>query len=235
MKISLDIEIYLNKESFSIPDVVNDYLFFSRFINEIAGQSSWYLTGRSKKEALEKKFIENNNINKDIENKFIDKLTKSSPIYGSAIWDGDKNSIQIRNYLSGSFDNYKVILNLILEVQPELQYKIKNSILNLIINDYNFPKMLVHTNEYRLNENNVFPDRLPVGWMLYLNKKIMQEQLPMAAELIDIDNNKNKGTLIISTEHVFDGSNKDDIKKANEIEIQLTALGLLPLYTEIYS
>ncbi|MCL0005717.1 hypothetical protein MKT60_002445, partial [Providencia rettgeri] len=111
MKISLDIEIYLNKESFSIPDVVNDYLFFSRFINEIAGQSSWYLTGSSKKEALEKKFIENNNINKDIENKFIDKLTKSSPIYGSAIWDGDKNSIQIRNYLSGSFDNYKVILN----------------------------------------------------------------------------------------------------------------------------
>nr|WP_322740251.1 Imm52 family immunity protein [Providencia rustigianii] len=50
-----------------------------------------------------------------------------------------------------------------------------------------------------------------------------------------MDNDKNKGTLIISTDHVFDGSNKDDIKKANEIEIQLTALGLLPLIREIYS
>nr|WP_241542848.1 Imm52 family immunity protein [Moellerella wisconsensis] len=71
--------------------------------------------------------------------------------------------------------------------------------------------------------------------MLYLNKKITQQQVPMAAELIDIENKKNSGTLIISTDHVFDGSNKDDIKKANEIEIQLTALGLLPLIREIYS
>ncbi|ENR5392281.1 Imm52 family immunity protein [Providencia rettgeri] len=235
MKLSLNIEIYLNKKNYSIPDVINDYLYFSKFMNEIAGQSSWYLTGSSKKEALEKKLIENGILNTDIKNKFVDKLTKSSPIYGSSIWNGEKNSIQINNYLAKSFDNYKVRLNLILENQSELQYKIKNSILNLIKNNFNLPKILVHTNQYRLNEKNVFPDRLPVGWMLYLNKKITQEQLPMAAELIDIDNNKNKGTLIISTEHVFDGSNKDDIKKANEIEIQLTALGLLPLYTEIYS
>ena len=71
--------------------------------------------------------------------------------------------------------------------------------------------------------------------MLYLNKHITQEQAPMAAELIHIENEKNNGTLIISTDHVFDGSDKDDIKKANEIEIQLTALGLLPVIKEIYS
>nr|WP_314264040.1 Imm52 family immunity protein [uncultured Moellerella sp.] len=235
MKLSLNIEIYLNKENYSIPDVINDYLYFSNFINEISGQSSWYLTGSSKKEALEKKLIENGTLNTDIKNKFVDKLTKSSPIYGSSIWNGDKNSIQINNYLAKSFDNYKVRLNLVLEDQSELQYKIKNSILNLIKNNFNLPKILVHTNQYRLNEKNVFSDRLPVGWMLYLNKKITPEQLPMAAQLIDIENEKNSGTLIISTDHVFDGSNKDDIKKANKIEIQLTALGLLPLYTEIYS
>ncbi|MEX6211736.1 hypothetical protein AB6G58_20505 [Providencia huaxiensis] len=57
----------------------------------------------------------------------------------------------------------------------------------------------------------------------------------MATQLIDIENDKNSGTLIISTHHVFDGSDKDDIRKANEIEIQLTALGLLPLVKEIYS
>ncbi|APG50636.1 TPA: Imm52 family immunity protein [Providencia stuartii] len=235
MKISLDIEIYLNKKNYSIPDVVNDYLFFSKFTNEIAGQSSWYLTGSSKKEALEKKFIENDNINKDIEHKFVDKLTKSSPIYGSAIWNGDKNRIQISNYLARSFDNYDVSLSMKLENKQKLQYEIKKLILNLMENYIKVGKILIHTNKYHLNEKNVFPDRLPVGWMLYLNKKITQEQLPMAAELVDIENEKNSGTLIISTEHIFDGSNKDDIKKANEIEIQLTALGLLPLYSEIYS
>ena len=235
MKLSLTIEIYLNKEKYSIPDVVNDYLFFSKFTNEIAGQSSWYLTGSSKKEALEKKFIENDNINKEIEHKFINKLTKSSPIYGSAIWNGDKNSIQISNYLARSFDNYDVSLSMKLENKKNIQYTIKKSILNLMENYIKVGKILIHTNQYHLNEKNVFPDRLPVGWMLYLNKHITQEQVPMAAELIHIENEKNNGTLIISTDHVFDGSDKADIKKANEIEIQLTALGLLPLYTEIYS
>ncbi|HGN0869482.1 TPA: Imm52 family immunity protein [Providencia alcalifaciens] len=235
MKLSLNIEIYLNKENYSIPDVINDYFYFSKFMNEIFFQSSWYLTESSKKEALEKKLIENDILNKDIENIFVDKLTKSSPIYGSSIWNGDKNSIQISNYLFGSFDNYKVRLNLILEDPSALQNKIKNSILSLIKNDFSLYKVLVHTNQYRLNESNVFPDRLPVGWMLYLNKKIMPEQVPMAAQLIHIDNEKNHGTLIISTDHVFDGENKDDIRKANEIEIQLAGLGLLPLIREIYS
>nr|WP_263869910.1 immunity 52 family protein [Providencia alcalifaciens] len=50
--------------------------------------------------------------------------------------------------------------------------------------------MRIDTNGYRYNKKNVFPDRLPVSWMLYLNKKITRQQVPMAAQLIDIENKK---------------------------------------------
>ncbi|MBS9442957.1 hypothetical protein EAE89_14930, partial [Photorhabdus heterorhabditis] len=41
------------------------------------------------------------------------------------------------------------------------------------------------------------------------------------------------GTLIITKQGIFDGENQDDIDKANDIEIQLLNLGLLPLITEV--
>ncbi|MDK7737190.1 Imm52 family immunity protein [Providencia stuartii] len=47
-------------------------------------------------------------------------------------------------------------------------------------------------------------------------------------------NEKNTGTLIISTNEVFDGTNENHIRNANEIEIQLVAHGLLPTYQNIY-
>ncbi|MDZ3240547.1 immunity 52 family protein [Klebsiella pneumoniae] len=42
-----------------------------------------------------------------------------------------------------------------------------------------------------------------------------------------------KGTIIVSTEEIFDGNNKEHIGKANDIEIKLLDLGLLPLMTEL--
>ncbi|MXC98362.1 hypothetical protein FQ003_24110, partial [Escherichia coli] len=44
---------------------------------------------------------------------------------------------------------------------------------------------------------------------------------------------KQKGTIVVSTEDVFDGNNKEHIGKANDIEIRLLDLGLLPLLTEL--
>ncbi|EAN1751305.1 immunity 52 family protein [Salmonella enterica] len=42
-----------------------------------------------------------------------------------------------------------------------------------------------------------------------------------------------KGTIVVSTEEIFDGNNKEHIGKANDIEIKLLDLGLLPLMTEL--
>jgi hypothetical protein len=48
-----------------------------------------------------------------------------------------------------------------------------------------------------------------------------------------MNGDKQKGTLIISTEEVFDGNKKEHIEKSNDIEIKLLDLGCLPLMTEL--
>ncbi|WP_258962519.1 immunity 52 family protein, partial [Klebsiella pneumoniae] len=81
---------------------------------------------------------------------------------------------------------------------------------------------------------NVFPDRLAVGWMLYIPHIVLTELIPEAARVVPVmDGDNQKGTIIVSTEEIFDGNNKEHIGKANDIEIKLLDLGLLPLMTEL--
>ncbi|UBX50028.1 immunity 52 family protein [Providencia alcalifaciens] len=235
MTISLIIEIYLSKKNYTAQDAVDNTLYFSEYIKEITHSEDWFLPGYSKEEALKHKIIDGGLIVQEAADSVIKKLDKTPPIFVTLIWDGDNAGIRTQNYICRSTDNFRITFSLKVENEMGLTTKIKNVLQNILNNKDNIAVMFVQTNQYQLNERNVFPDRLPVGWMLYLNKKITQQQIPMAAQLIDIENAKNNGTLIISTDNVFDGSNKDDIRKANEIEIQLTALGLLPLYNEIYN
>ncbi|HCC5992822.1 TPA: immunity 52 family protein [Enterobacter cloacae] len=63
---------------------------------------------------------------------------------------------------------------------------------------------------------------------------ILPELIPEAARVIPVmDDTKQKGTIVVSTEEIFDGNNKEHIGKANDIEIKLLDLGLLPLMTEL--
>ncbi|MCG7780637.1 Imm52 family immunity protein [Lelliottia amnigena] len=92
----------------------------------------------------------------------------------------------------------------------------------------------VNTNGYWNNGENVFPDRICVGWMIYIPAIILPELIPEAAQIVPVMvTEKQKGTIIISTSDVFDGTNKEHIGKANDIEIKLLDLGLLPLMTEL--
>ncbi|WP_369309424.1 hypothetical protein [Providencia rettgeri] len=221
--IKLDIEL---NEEISTPSLIDIFSHMILTCESITNEKedSWYLTGDTLEDALKKKaFNQNTPTN----------LLKDIPYFDcmESIWANENKALNIKYTSSGLIYNLEFAID-------DINYIKKNSVIeaiNYYFSAYKIVCMRIDTNGYRYNKKNVFPDRLPVGWMLYLNKKITQQQLPMAAELIDIDNDKNKGTLIISTDHVFDGSDKADIKKANEIEIQLTALGLLPLIREIYS
>ncbi|EFE7436573.1 immunity 52 family protein, partial [Escherichia coli] len=58
--------------------------------------------------------------------------------------------------------------------------------------------------------------------------------IPEAAKIVPVsDGEKQRGTIVVSTEEVFDGNNKEHIGKSNDIEIRLLDLGLLPLLTEL--
>ena len=225
MDLSIKLDIELNEE-ISIPSLIDIFSHMILTCESITHEKedSWYLTGDTLEEALQKKaFNQNTPTN----------LLKDTPYFDcmESIWANENKALNIKYTSSGLIYNLEFTID-------DISYVKKNAIteaINYYFSVYKIVCMRIDTNGYRYNKKNVFPDRLPVGWMLYLNKKITQEQLPMAAELVDIENEKNNGTLIISTDHVFDGSDKADIKKANEIEIQLTALGLLPLIREIYS
>ncbi|MGO2336664.1 Imm52 family immunity protein [Providencia sp.] len=223
LSIKLDIELH---EEMSIPLLIDIFSHMILTCESITheNEDAWYLTGDTLEEALQKKAFNQNtptNLLKDIP--FFDWM--------ESIWANKNKALDIKYTSCGLIYNLEFKLR---NINVPSQVAIVNA-LNCYFDAYRIICIRIDTNKYRYNKKNVFPDRLPVGWMLYLNKKITQEQLPMAAELVDIENEKNNGTLIISTDHVFDGSDKADIKKANEIEIQLTALGLLPLIREIYS
>ncbi|MDE1486975.1 immunity 52 family protein [Xenorhabdus bovienii] len=104
---------------------------------------------------------------------------------------------------------------------------------NLISHRYS-PFIMTDTRGYSLKQKQVFPDRIYAGWMLYLPTEIDTALVPMAEEIISIsDKSDKKGSLIITTKEIFDIENQNHINKANDIEICLRNLGLLPLYSEV--
>ncbi|MEI9697104.1 Imm52 family immunity protein [Moellerella wisconsensis] len=224
MKLKLDVDIKLGDEltSEKLTDIFHTMIGFVENVT-LLNNSKWFFSGDSLEDSMKKPAFENSKPSFILKNKENIEIIES-------IW-AEGNSLTIQH---AAISNQYILRFNIREVNS---LSISNTLKSLhrILSIFNVICFKLDTNNYAYNQKQVFPDRLPVGWMLYLNKKITQQQVPMAAELIDIENKKNSGTLIISTDHVFDGSNKDDIKKANEIEIQLTALGLLPLYSEIYS
>ncbi|MEQ5185726.1 Imm52 family immunity protein [Providencia alcalifaciens] len=225
MDISIKIDIELN-DQLSLKMLMSIFSEMIAFTDLITNSKElvWYFCGDSLEEALNKPAFENNS-----PTLFFKEKQDIDIIEG--IWSGDSKALVIK----GNSVNLKYNLDFDLrEIQSIAINKIKD-ILCSYLKKFDIFCIRVDINDYEYKSRNVFPDRLPVGWMLYLNKKITPEQIPMAAQLIHIDNEKNHGTLIISTEHVFNGTNKEDIKKANEIEIQLAGLGLLPLIREIYS
>lgn len=101
-------------------------------------------------------------------------------------------------------------------------------VVKLMVNysGWSFKYILLDTEQYRLNQREVFDDRLPVGWMLYLPVKIKHEDVPSAYKTFDIES--NAGTIVVS-KSVFNGKEPFDISCANNVEMELAANGLLPL------
>lgn len=95
--------------------------------------------------------------------------------------------------------------------------------------------MLVKVAPSDYGEKSVFPDRPPVGWMIYLPLEITSQQVPEAAQIVPIMDAEGKtrlGTLIITTEDTFDVRNADHVRKANAIETRLVDQDLLPTLRE---
>jgi hypothetical protein len=95
--------------------------------------------------------------------------------------------------------------------------------------------MLVKVTPWGYPERQVFKDRPPVGWMIYLPFELTSNQIPEAAKLVAIGDTRKKGnagTLVISTTDVFDVDNQEHVNNANAIETRLVDQDLLPTFRE---
>ncbi|MBS9442954.1 Imm52 family immunity protein [Photorhabdus heterorhabditis] len=237
--LSLEIELYFDwKESLTPQIALTDLYEITQQIDQLFGRpKTWYLTGHTRKEALEHLVFEEGHPTEKAVQEFEKSYRKNFPFLGKKIWDGEVDdlicSLFYENYRRDKLGQTNITIRLNID-EKEFQFSRLINFITFLVLSRNAPYIMVETNGYTLKQNQVFPDRLSAGWMIYLPFVIDPALLPMADEILPITNDKEQlGTLIITKQGIFDGENQDDIDKANDIEIQLLNLGLLPLITEV--
>ncbi|OCA55629.1 Imm52 family immunity protein [Photorhabdus namnaonensis] len=237
--LSLKIKLYFDwKESLTPQVALADLYKITQQIDQLFGrQKNWYLTGHTRKEALEHLVFEGGHPTEKAVQVFEESYKEDFPFIGKKIWDGEVDdlacSLFYENYRRDKLEQTNITIRLNID-EKEFQFSRLIDFITFLILSRNAPYIMVETNGYTLKRNQVFPDRLSAGWMIYLPFVIDPALLPMAAEILPITNDKEQlGTLIITKQGIFDGENQDDIDKANDVEIQLLNLGLLPLITEV--
>ena len=226
------------------------------FEQMLGKQKKWYLKGYSRKQALQHKvFIDGIKVPKEILSKWEKRYQKNYPFFGEGMWDGEvddssagidltssySSSNRRNNPLSlviefpVSFLNTKLSSDRMIDFIQHLLILNENcTYLNVESGGYSFPEIIPKKNGYDEVYKKVFPDRISCGWMLFIPAIILPNLIPGAARVVPVlKDSKQIGTIVVSTEEIFDGNNKEHIGKANDIEIRLLDLGLLPLLTEL--
>jgi len=115
-------------------------------------------------------------------------------------------------------------------------YRSVAQVVSMVVSTYNSFYVMYGPRKYF--SNMVFQDRPGVSWMLYLPHVLTANEVPEARALIPVGNGSNgsdqKGTIIVSvTDQVFDVTNQEHIKMANDIEIRLADQDLLPRFVDL--
>jgi len=225
-----------NDTDIQTDECLNDMFVVSREIEKLVGkEKKWFFAGYSKKDALKSIAFDNNGPTENAINIVSRHYKKNKPLINESIWDGGKEgeSCSISHYMMFILNPRKGMLVIGTDEKVESIEKMISMVMFLACTRAK-SYITVDSKGYRLKGESVFPDRIYVGWMLYIPHIVLPHLLPQAAKVIPvIDGEEQKGTIVVSTEDIFDGSNKEHIGKANDLEIRLLDLGLLPLITEL--
>ncbi|MBS9437809.1 hypothetical protein EAE91_11720 [Photorhabdus noenieputensis] len=237
--LSPEIELYFDRQEPLTPEIVlvDLYRITQQIDHFFVRHKTWFLTGHTRKEALEHPVFEGQHPTKKAVQVFEKNYKENFPFMGKSIWDGEDDdlacSLFYESYRSDRLGQTNITIRLNIN-EKDFQFSRLIDFITFLVFSRNTPYIMVETNGYTLKRNQVFPDRLSAGWMIYLPFVIDRSLLPMADKILPIANDKEQlGTLIITKKGIFDGENQDDIDKANDVEIQLLNLGLLPLITEV--
>ncbi|PHM50529.1 immunity 52 family protein [Xenorhabdus miraniensis] len=235
------------KESVTPELALADTVQLMNQIYKISNNSrGWHLPGYSEEEIIKNNVFNKDGITEYALNEFIESYDKDDRTIIKSLFDTPdvNDSVELKNDITYicqddvysvpnrlGKSNISIRLNL---DRNEFKFEKFIDFLSNLISVRSSPFLLVDTRGYSLKQKQVFPDRLYAGWMLYLPIEIDPTLLPMAEEIISVaDKNGDKGSLIITTKEIFDIENQNHINKANDIEICLRDLQLLPLIAEI--
>ncbi len=257
MKLSFRIEQEFGHDAPIKPVELGAFLYkITKQLDVLLGtKKTWYEQGYSRKQALQHIIFGEQGVSESILSHWDVEYKKEYPNWTAGIWDGgpDDDSAGIDLYPSySSTGRRNNPLKLTISFNVELNNKSCNveSMVDFItflicINDYctnvnvesggySFPEIIPKENGYDEVYKKVFPDRISCGWMLFVPAIILPSFIPEVERVVPIiKNDKQIGTIVVSTEDVFDGNNKEHIAKSNDIEIRLLELGMLPLMTEL--
>lgn len=196
----------------------------------------WYLTGFSKKEASKYILFKDGILCENVIDVFEVAFQKNNQLINKSIWNGKPDGVgcSISHYMK--FIEKPNKSNIVIDIDQKIKATDDMvKAISLLARDSMKTWIMVDSRCYWLHDKNVFPDRAYVGWMIFIPFSVRPELIPEAARVVPVmdEEGKQKGTIIVSTEEVFDGSKKEHIEKSNDIEIRLLDLGLLPLMTEL--
>lgn len=133
------------------------------------------------------------------------------------------------SYSAGSSDQTLIKNSFLLDlhplpVPPASQLDGFLSLLQAIASERAVTWGTLSTQKYAM-QHRVFPHRQWGGWMIFVPQPVRHQDIPQAARVIDI---VGKGAAVVTTEEPFDDTNPAHVKRANEIEIRMVELELLP-------
>ncbi|URN97480.1 immunity 52 family protein [Leclercia adecarboxylata] len=234
----VNFDFRIKNSDIQLSQIIEHFTFIIVQINNLSQvKKDWYETGHSRKQALNEVAFQNGNITDNTRLKWERRYKKNIPMFVDGVWDAndDEHScgISYRKMFYDERNRASVEVSLVVNNEENLFSRFISFVSQLALS-FDCSYMSIDSNGYNLLERNVFPERLAVGWMLYIPHILLTELIPEAARVVPVmDGEKQKGTIIVSTEEIFDGNNKEHIGKANDIEIKLLDLGLLPLMTEL--
>lgn len=234
----VNFDFRVTDDDIQLSQIIEHFTLIIEQINNLSQEKKdWYETGYSRKQALNQMAFQNGSITDNARLKWERRYKKNMPMFVYGVWDAkdDEHScgISYRKMFYDEKNRVSMELSIVVNNEENLLCRFITFVSHLALS-FKCSYVSVDSNGYNLFGRNIFPDRLAVGWMLYIPHIILTEFIPEAARIFPVMGGKEqKGTIIVSTEDTFNGNNIDHIGKANDIEIKLLDLGLLPLMTEL--
>lgn len=210
------------------------FLSITHIMADVKGSADWFLTGNSQKDTMQKKVISEGSITQNANAMMANKLMNDYPLIVNKIWNNARDYILCRNYMQSDINLFSYAVCFRVNDQERLKEYVAKILENLI-HELSPRIVKIETNDYTQEEHQVFPDRLSVGWMFYIDNTYDENILGLGKQMHTMTKDGQAvGTLFLSKSDFFDGSDKNDIALSNNLERVLAEQGILPTFRTIF-